>query len=94
MKPIRKYIFGVILAMAMLAMTACGSSKNETTSPTTMAPTTMMPTTMAPTTTKATNSGNDMTKDSEGVIEGVIDDVEKGIDDLTGSTMAETTKAQ
>lgn len=83
MKKIKQFVLGILLAMSMMAVTACGSGdNNETTMGTSTSQTstgTMTETTMSETRTNASDN-------STGVIDGVMDDVESGAKDMMDET--------
>lgn len=92
MKRIRFYVCMMLLAFTLVGLTGC-SNKNNGKNPTTGNPTTVQPTTATvPATTKGT-TGTSSTVDesSTGVIDGLMDDVKKGVDDVTGETTTGTT---
>lgn len=84
MKKIKKYALSVLLAFAACMMTACGGSDHNATSSESTAQTTV-----------GGETGTDRTDgthqtESTGVIDGMIDDVESGVDSavdgITGQT--------
>ena len=74
MKTIRLYVCTMLLAAMAVSVTGCSNTGGTGTNPTTG--TTSTTTTKAPTTTTAVD------KTTEGVIDGLIDDVKKGVDDV------------
>lgn len=101
MKNLKQYLFGIILCTAVLSMTACGDSNDtQGTSPTTTAMTqTSTETGPAEGPTTDSNlmdesSGNGSSRNQEestGVIDGMMNDVEKGVDDMVGESSSGAT---
>lgn len=92
MKRTRFYVCMMLLAFTLVCMTGC-SNKNNGKNSTTGNPTTTQPTTaMAPSATKSTTGATSTVDESStGVIDGLMDDVKKGVDDVTGETTTGTT---
>lgn len=96
MKRIKPYVFALMLVMAVICMTACGTTKDsDGTSADTKSKATTTQTSAATTesstmdeTTKADEVGNET---ETGVINDVVDDVEKGVDNITGESNGKPT---
>lgn len=92
MKTIKLSVFGFLLAMMVFTLTACGGNDNagnNSTSGTTNPATTQAVTTTGESDSQAGNtSGMDdnMDESSTGVIGGMMDDVERGVDDVLDGT--------
>lgn len=98
MKKIKLSVFGMLLAMMVFALTACG--RDDTGMDSTSGA--MNPTTTQAVTTPresdtmmGTDSGMDNNREegSTGVIGGMIDDVERGVDDVLDGTTEMTNAA-
>lgn len=93
MKKIKVCVFGMLLAMAVFAMTGCSNgdkNANNTTSAAGTQTTTQGVTTGAG---ESSGMGTDDTTDSEsstGVIGGIVDDVERGVNDVVDGTEGTT----
>ena len=95
MKKIKLYVFGMLLAMAVFAMAGC-SNKDNNTNNTTSAAGTQTTTTQGVTTGAGESSGmgtddNTNSESSTGVIGGIVDDVERGVNDVVDGTDTTTT---
>ena len=95
MKKIKVYVFGLLLAMAVFAMTGCSNKDNNANNTTSAAGT--QTTTQGVTTGAGESSGmgtNDNSgtnsESSTGVIGGIVDDVERGVNDVVDGTSATT----
>ena len=98
MKKIKVYVFGLLLAMAVFAMTGCSNKDNNANNTTSAAGT--QTTTQGVTTGAGESSGmgtndnsgtNDTNSESStGVIGGIVDDVERGVNDVVDGTSATT----
>lgn len=100
MKKIKAYVLGLLLAVTMISVSACGNSnktnESQSSSGGSTNQTTATQTTTATETSSSSSESNGAMDDEEstGVIDGVINDVEKGVNDVTGNTSgAETTQA-
>ena len=95
MKRIKPYVFAVLVIMTVMCLSACGSNKNttnETTGGSSAA--TTQTTAMEPTTDMGTTRNADEdAKESTGVIDGMINDVERGVDDITGESNGHPTNS-
>lgn len=87
MKKIKVCVFGMLFAMAVFSLTACGNRDNATDNTTSAAGT--QTTTQGVTTDtddRGMNGTNGTNESSTGVIDGMVDDVERGIDDVMDGT--------
>lgn len=106
MKKIKVCVLGMMFAMAVFALTACGNRDNATNNTTSAAGT--QTTTQGVTTdiddrgmngtngtneTNGTNNTNGTNESSTGVIGGIVDDVERGVNDVVDGTEKTTTHA-
>ena len=102
MKRIKPYVFAVLVIMTVMCLSACGSNKNATNETTggSSAATTQTSAMEASSATESssTDMGNTRNADedaeeSTGVIDGMINDVEKGVDDITGESNGHPTNS-
>ena len=82
MKKLRSYVFTAMLLMSVFCLTACGSGSNS-------ADQSRGETTAA--TETAMDSGNGR-EESTGVIDGVMEDVKDGVEDITGAVESEASR--
>lgn len=95
MKKIRKSaVFLLLICMLVCGLTACYGGNNNNAETESVTETTVPKET-------TTNNGNGMNADGEvnghgtgGVIDGLMDDVSKGIHDITGETLQESSTAE
>lgn len=94
MKRIKPIVFTLFVMMTALCLSACGNrnSTDETTGSSSSAAPATMETTMG-TTMESSGSADENTTESTGVIDGMIHDVEKGVDDITGESNGRPTAA-
>ena len=88
MKRIKPYVFAVLVIMTVMCLSACGSNKN-TTNETTGGSSAATTQTTAMESTKdmgTTRNADEDAEESTGVIDGMINDVERGVDDITGES--------
>lgn len=94
MKKIKAYVLGLLLAVTMISVSACGnsSSTNESQSSGGANGSTTSETTTAAESSSSTSKEtmNGSGEESTGVIDGVINDVEKGVNDITGNGTTES----
>lgn len=91
MKKIKPFVFALFVMMAAMCLSACGTNRNAQ-NETSGSGTSMAPTTMG-TTMESARSADENTTESTGVIDGMIHDVEKGVDDITGESSGQPTTA-
>lgn len=94
MKRIKPYVFAVLVLVTVMCLSACGSNKNagnESTGGSSSAAETT--TSMESSSSSSSESGSETSRnadedseESTGVIDGMINDVEKGVDDITGES--------
>ena len=82
MKKLRSYVFTAMLLMSVFCLTACGSGSNS-------ADQSRGETTAA--TETAMDSGNGR-EESTGVIDGGMEDVKDGVEDITGAVESEASR--
>lgn len=86
MKSIRLYACMMLFAFSMVCMTGCNNRNNtKGTNPTTTTQQTT-PATKAPTNSTSAGAGTTVEDTSPGVINGLINDVEEGVNNITGET--------
>lgn len=99
MKTIKLSVFAMLLAMMVFGLTACGRNDNagqNSTSGSTNPSTTQSVTTTgeSDSQTESTSTNDDVRNESStGVIGGMIDDVESGVDDMLDGTKGTTDAA-
>lgn len=98
MKRIKPYVFAVLVLVTVMCLSACGSNKNagkESTGGSSSAAetTTSMESSSSSSSSSSSESGSETSRnadedseESTGVIDGMINDVEKGVDDITGES--------
>ena len=89
MKRIKPYVFAVLVIMTVMCLSACGSNKNTTNETTGGSSAATTQTTDMGTTRNADEDA----KESTGVIDGMINDVERGVDDITGESNGHPTNS-
>ena len=95
MKRIKPYVFAVLVIMTVMCLSACGSNKNTTNETTggSSAATTQTTAMEATTDMGTTRNADEDAKESTGVIDGMINDVERGVDDITGESNGHPTNS-
>lgn len=95
MKKIKVCVFGMLLAMAVFAMTGC-SNKDNNANNTTSAAGTQTTTTQGVTTgmDESNGTGSENGESSTGVIGGIVDDVERGVNDVVDDSKTPTTGSE
>ena len=98
MKRIKPYVFAVLVIMTVMCLSACGSNKNatnETTGGSSAATTqTSAMESSSATESSSTDMGNTRNADEDAEEStGVINDVEKGVDDITGESNGHPTNS-
>ncbi len=92
MKRIKPYVFAVLVIMTVMCLSACGSNKNsagQSSEGSSSAAETTMESSSAGNSAAADTTSRNADEDSEestGVIDGMMNDVEEGVDDLTGES--------
>lgn len=96
MKRIKPYVFAVLVLMTVMCLSACGSNKNagnESTGGSSSAAETTTSMESSSSSSSSSESGSETSRnadedseESTGVIDGMINDVEKGVDDITGES--------
>ena len=92
MKRIKPYVFAVLVIMTVMCLSACGSNKN-TTNETTGGSSAATTQTTATKDMGTTRNADEDAKESTGVIDGMINDVERGVDDITGESNGHPTNS-
>ena len=95
MKRIKPYVFAVLVIMTVMCLSACGSNKN-TTNETTGGSSAATTQTTAMESTKdmgTTRNADEDAEESTGVLDGMINDVERGVDDITGESNGHPTNS-
>ena len=95
MKRIKPYVFAVLVIMTVMCLSACGSNKN-TTNETTGGSSAATTQTTAMESTKdmgTTRNAYEDAEDSTEVIDCMINDVERGVDDITGESNGHPTNS-
>ena len=95
MKRIKPYVFAVLVIMTVMCLSACGSNKNTTNETTGGSSAATTQTTAMESTTDmgTTRNADEDAKESTGVIDGMINDVERGVDDITGESNGHPTNS-
>ena len=95
MKRIKPYVFAVLVIMTVMWLSACGSNKNTTNETTGGSSAATTQTTAMESTTDmgTTRNADEDAKESTGVIDGMINDVERGVDDITGESNGHPTNS-
>ena len=95
MKRIKPYVFAVLVIMTVMCLSACGSNKNTTNETTggSSAATTQTTAMKSTTDMGTTRNADEDAKESTGVIDGMINDVERGVDDITGESNGHPTNS-
>ena len=95
MKRIKPYVFAVLVIMTVMCLSACGSNKNTTNETTGGSSAATTQTTAMESTTDmgTTRNADEDAKESTGVIDGMINDVERGGDDITGESNGHPTNS-
>ena len=95
MKRIKPYVFAVLVIMTVMCLSACGSNKNTTNETTGGSSAATTQTTAMESTTDmgTTRNADEDAKESTGVIDGLINDVERGVDDITGESNGHPTNS-
>ena len=95
MKRIKPYVFAVLVIMTVMCLSACGSNKNTTNETTggSSAATTQTMAMESTTDMGTTRNADEDAKESTGVIDGMINDVERGVDDITGESNGHPTNS-
>ena len=102
MKRIKPYVFAVLVIMTVMCLSACGSNKNATNETTGGSSAAATQTSAMESSSAAESSSTDMgntrnadedAEESTGVIDGMINDVEKGVDDITGESNGHPTNS-
>ena len=95
MKRIKPYVFAVLVIMTVMCLSACGSNKNTTNETTGGSSAATTQTTAMESTTDmgTTRNADEDAKESNGVIDGMINDVERGVDDITGESNGHPTNS-
>ena len=95
MKRIKPYVFAVLVIMTVMCLCACGSNKNTTNETTGGSSAATTQTTAMESTTDmgTTRNADEDAKESTGVIDGMINDVERGVDDITGESNGHPTNS-
>ena len=95
MKRIKPYVFAVLVIMTVMCLSACGSNKNATNETTGGSSAATTQTTAMESTTDmgTTRNADEDAKESTGVIDGMINDVERGVDDITGESNGHPTNS-
>lgn len=87
MKKIKVCVLGMLFAMAVFALTACGNRGNAADNTTSAAQNqTTQPTTQSVTKDSDGMGMNGTNESSTGVIGGIVDDVERGVNDVMDGT--------
>lgn len=88
MKRMKPYVFTLLVIMTVMCLSACGSNKNSTNETTGGSSAAATQTTAMESTSSAdtTRNADEDVEESTGVIDGMMDDVEKGVDDITGES--------
>lgn len=87
MKKIKVCVLGVLFAMTVFALTACGNRDNAADNTTSAAQNqTTQSTTQSVTTDSDDRGMNGTNESSTGVIGGIVDDVERGVNDIVDGT--------
>ena len=91
MKRIKPYVFAVLVIMTVMCLSACGSNKNTTNETTGGSSAATTQTTAMESTTDmgTTRNADEDAKESTGVIDGMINDV----DDITGESNGHPTNS-
>lgn len=95
MKRIKPYVFAVLVIMTVMCLSACGSNKNATNETTGGSSAATTQTTAMESTTDmgTTRNADEDAEESTGVIDGMINDVERGVDDITGESNGHPTNS-
>ena len=95
MKRRKPYVFAVLVIMTVMCLSACGSNKNTTNETTGGSSAATTQTTAMESTTDmgTTRNADEDAKESTGVIDGMINDVERGVDDITGESNGHPTNS-
>lgn len=102
MKRIKPYVFAVLVIMTVMCLSACGSNKKATKETTGGSSAATTQTTAMESTSAMESSSTDMgdtrnadedARESTGVIDGMINDVERGVDDITGESNGHPTNS-
>ena len=95
MKRIKPYVFAVLVIMTVMCLSACGSNKNTTNETTGGSSAATTQTTAMESTTDmgTTRNADEDAEESTGVIDGMFNDVERGVDDITGESNGHPTNS-
>lgn len=95
MKRIKPYVFAVLVLVTVMCLSACGSNKNagkestggsSSAAETTTAMESSSSSSSSESGSETSRNADEDSEESTGVIDGMINDVEKGVDDITGES--------